>query len=94
MNNEKKAKLSKEERRALKFGNDEKMKKYQIFQIVKKRGVTFEEAEEIYNQRVKNLYKRKKKKSSSKKRKNLESINSVYMSLDGITSARNWKKVK
>jgi hypothetical protein len=94
VNNEKKAELSKKERRALRFGNDEKMKKYQIFHIVKKQGVTFEEAEEIYNQRVKNLYKRKKKKSSSKKKKGLESINSVYMSLDGITSAKNWKKIK
>ena len=59
-----------------------------------KQEVTFEEAEEIYNQRVKNLYKRKKKKSTSKKKKSLESINSVYMLLDGITSARNWKKIK
>ncbi len=97
MDNKQKVELSKAERTARKFGNDEKVKKYKISQIANKQGVTIEEAEIIYNQRIQKqrvISKSKKKKGSSTKNESYNTINSVYTSLDGVTGARTWKNVK
>ncbi|MDG1752287.1 MAG: hypothetical protein P8I03_11600 [Thalassotalea sp.] len=97
MDNKQKAKSSKEERKAQKLADNAKIKKYKISQIAIKQNVTPEEAEVIYNTRAQKqqaIGKRKKRKGVNKKNKFWGDTHSVYTSLDGVTGARTWNKVK
>ena len=91
-----KVKPSKQERKDKHKANAEKLKKYKISQIAQKQNISLEEAELCYNKRIQeqeSLAKRKKKKVK-KKTKSWNDTNSVYTSLNGVTGARTWNKVK
>lgn len=97
MNHKQKAKLSIDEKEAKKLAENVIFKKYKISNIVTKQNVTLEEAEIIYNTRAQKkevIGKFRKRKITKKKKKSVGETRSVYTSLEGVTGARTWNKIK